>query len=307
MPDLNFMYGLGWLPDWPDFRDKTTEDDQISPKLAALGQKDSIKSMKSRLRTFAGSTTALPTSVDLSNWFSSPKDQGNLGSCTANAAAGLLEYFERRAFGKYNVPSRLFLYKTARNLMHQSGDSGTFLRGMMGAMVLFGVPPEEYWPYEIADFDREPTPFCYAFAQNYQAISYYRLDPPGTDRQLLLEAIRKNLASALPMMFGFTVYQSITQSNQNGGRIPMPGKGEKMVGGHAIVAMGYDDKMVIRNEDKNGAVTTGALMIRNSWGAQWGDRGFGWLPYEYVLKGLAIDWWSLLKNEWVDTGNFSET
>ena len=78
-----------------------------------------------------------------------------------------------------------------------------------------------------------------------------------------------------------------------------------MEGGHAVIAAGYDDGMKIRNAAAGAKETTGAILVRNSWGADWGDNGYGWLPYDYVIKGLAIDWWSLLKNEWVDTGNFN--
>jgi C1A family cysteine protease len=246
----------------------------------------------------------LPGSVTLKQWFSPIEDQGQLGSCTANASVGMLEYFERRAFGNHIDASRLFLYKTTRNLMQEKGDTGAFLRSAMGALVLFGVPPEEYWPYNIASFDKEPTAFCYAFAQNYQAISYYRLDPPGTTPDQLLLRIKTNLAAGLPSMFGFTVYSSISQAEQMGGKIPYPTKGEKVEGGHAIVVAGYDDSMKIKNSLVGGTETTGAFLIRNSWGTSWGENGYGWLPYDYVLKGLADDWWSLLKNEWVDTGNF---
>jgi C1A family cysteine protease len=116
-----------------------------------------------------------------------------------------VEYFERRAFGKHLDASRLFLYKVTRNLLKWTGDTGAFLRSTMYALTLFGVPPEEYYPYNIADFDKEPSAFCYAFAQSYQAISYYRLDPSGTARDALLARIKTELSKGLPSMFGFTV------------------------------------------------------------------------------------------------------
>ena len=292
---------MGWLPDYPDFRDLTVEHDDVPTRLQGLGQKDSIKKMLSKT---VSKKTAPPKKVNLINWFSPIEDQGNLGSCTANAGVGLVEYFERRAFGKHVDASRLFLYKATRNLMKEKGDTGAFLRSTMGALVLFGVPPEEYWPYKIESFDKEPTAFCYAFAQNYQSMSYYRLDPPGTTPNQLLTRIKTNLAAGLPSMFGFTVYSSISQAGNADGKIPFPTKGEKIEGGHAIVVAGYDDTMKIKNNINGSTETTGAFLIRNSWGTDWGQDGYGWLPYEYVLQGLAEDWWSLLKNEWVDTGNF---
>ena len=300
-----FRYGMGWLPDYPDFRDYSAEHDELSPRLRGLGQRDSVRSMLGKAGAATTAKKKLPVSVDLRRWCSPVEDQGSLGSCTANAAAGILEYFERKAFGKHLDASRLFLYKATRNLMHLPGDTGAFMRTTMGALVLFGVPPEEYWPYRVSDFDKEPPAFCYSFAQNYQAISYYRLDPPGSAAEELLKRIKTNLAAGLPSMFGFTVYSSIAQAETTG-KIPFPTRGEKILGGHAVAAIGYDDKMKIKNTQSRSAETVGALLMRNSWGAGWGEKGYGWLPYRYVLEGLAEDWWSLLKNEWVDTGAFGE-
>ena len=216
----------------------------------------------------------------------------------------MIEYFEQRSFGKHLDASRLFLYKVTRNLLHWTGDTGAQIRTTIGALVLFGVPPEEYWPYDITTFDTEPPAFCYSFAKNYGAITYYRLDAQGITKTELLASIQKGLVSGFPAMFGFTVYSSINQAPTNGGRIPFPGTQEKVEGGHAVVAVGYDDSLTIQNTNPNGPSTKGAFLIRNSWGTSWGDAGYGWLPYEYMLQELAVDWWSLVKAEWVDTGNF---
>jgi len=290
MSEMIERLGMGWLPDYPDFRDYTEEQKSVKAMLSKVGVSKAVKA-------------GLPVSVDLRAWCSPIENQESIGSCTANAGVAMVEYFERRAFGKHIDASRLFLYKTTRNLLHWTGDTGAFLRSTMGALVLFGVPPEEYWRYIIADYEKEPPAFCYAFAQNYQAINYYRLDPPGTASNNLLSHIKTNLSVGLPSMFGFTVFSSISQAGTTG-KIPYPTTGEKIVGGHAVVAVGYDDNLKIKNTYTGAIETKGALLIRNSWGTGWGSSGYGWLPYEYVLKGLAIDWWSLLKNEWIDTGSF---
>jgi C1A family cysteine protease len=284
-------YGMGWIPDYPDFRDYTEKTVGVKKVLEPTGL------LKAK---------SLPASVDLRQWCSPVEDQGGLGSCTANAGVGVIEYYERKSFGRYINASRLFLYKVSRNLMKMSGDTGAFLRTTIGAMVLFGTPPEEYWPYTDDEkaFDKEPPAFCYAFAQNYQTIQYFRHDPPGTKAEEVLNKVKTYLSKSHPAMFGFTVYSSIEQAEKTG-KIPFPSPKEKIEGGHAIVAVGYDDKMKIKNT--YGKIeTTGALLIRNSWGKEWGEKGYGWLPYDYILKSLAEDFWSVLKKEWIDTGQFNQ-
>ena len=274
-------YGMCWQRDLPDFRDYGPDSDEI---VKVLPQKSkALKTPKTQVQ-----------SCDLSGDFSPIENQASLGSCTANAAVGLLEYYEKRAHGRYIDASRLFIYKTTRNLLHWTGDTGAWLRTTMKSMVLFGAPPEEYHPYDIARFEEEPSAFCYAFGQSYKAIRYYRLDQPGMTTNQLLKRIKNFLAAGYPSMFGFTVYNF----GNNKGEFAFPSPGDKVQGGHAIVAVGFDDKRKIGNHK-------GALKIRNSWGTGWGENGYGWLPYAYVEAGLAVDFWSLFKAEYVPTNNFS--
>lgn len=298
------LKSMGWVPDLPDVRDYTPEHDIVKPDEKQKGVDESVKQLLFRIG-IKGPQTDLPQQVDLRRWFSPIEDQGNLGSCTANAGVALLEYYERRAFGKHIDASRLFLYKATRNLLHWKGDTGAYLRTTMKAMALFGVPPEDYCPYKTENFDEEPGPFCYAFASNYQSINYYRLDLPGLSRKMLLDQIKTNIAKEQPTMFGFTVYSSIAYSNQNG-EISFPLRTESVEGGHAVVAVGYDDNKIIHHHSNPRAKTKGAFLIRNSWGTGWGLKGYGWLPYDYVLAGIAVDWWCLIASKWFDTGVFDD-
>ena len=283
--------GLGYLPDIPKVSDYTEEVSSV----ASLLEKTAVAA--------PAAPPPLPAKVDLTKWFTPVEDQGSLGSCTANAAVGLLQYFERRSFGNYIDASRLFLYKVERNLLGWSGDSGAYLRTAMEALTLFGAPPEKYWPYDGSapnvnhHYDVEPSAFCYAFAENYRAIQYFRLDPNGVPATQVVDNIRRYLAGGFPSMFGFPVYSEF-DNPLPGGLVAFPGPNSHYRGGHAIVAAGYDDNLTIAGDK-------GALLIRNSWGTTWANSGYGWMSYKYVTQGLANDWWTLISANWVNTNQFS--
>jgi C1A family cysteine protease len=285
-------HGLGWLPDVP----KREDYDPMNPKVLPLLQKTKAAYALGAARESVV-PTALPPSHSLKNFFSPIENQGAIGSCTANAAVALVEYFERRASGGFIDGSRLFVYKTTRNLLGWTGDTGAYLRTAMEALVLFGAPPERYWPYETSQYDVEPSPFCYAFGQNFRAIKYFRLDPLATPATQVLSSIKSFVAAGFPSMFGFPVYSEY-DNTLPGGLVAFPAQGSHYRGGHANVIAGYDDNKMI-GADK------GALLIRNSWGTGWGDGGWGWLSYRYVTEGLATDFWSLVSLDWVATGKFA--
>lgn len=324
--------GMGWMPDFPDVRDfwieiakpRTAKKTRgkagahATPKLRidasrAAGLADVAKSVKELKFPWP------PPKKHLNNvqWCSPIEDQLTLGSCTAQAGVGLLEYYQRRVSGQHVEGSKRFLYKVTRNLLGWSGDTGAFCRTTMGAIALVGVALEDYWPYTDADpdFDEEPSSFVYALAQNYQGLVYHRVDALGATLPPLTR-IKLMISLGWPPMFGFTCYQSIYDAHvTQTGEISWPILGEAVVGGHAIVAVGYDDDKKIKNSRPGGVETKGAFLIRNSWGTDWGcippsappgtTRGYGWLPYEYLSRGQATDWWTLTKAEWIDTGVFS--
>ena len=294
----------GWIRDLPDFRDHTPETTHVTDKQAAKGITKPISELLKPVVKTKGKTakSALPAKVDLRQWCSPIENQGEIGSCTAHAGTALYEYFERKAYGKYVDGSRLFLYKATRNLLGWEGDDGATLRATMGAIALFGIVPEKFWPYKEVKFNEEPSAFLYSFAQSYQAISYYRLDVAGVTKPELLIKIKEHLANSLPLIFGFTCYSSLDIAEK--GMIPFPDKKEDTDGGHAIMVVGYDDSKKIVNPGNKKIVTTGAILIRNSWGTDWGEEGYGWLPYEYILRGLAADWWTMTSAEWLNTKQF---
>lgn len=312
--------GTGWLPDEADPRDYTYEHASVSPALDSARVVHALKGER-----------GLPASVDLREWCPPVQFQGGFNTCSAHVVAGLLEFFEKRAFGKSVEASRLFLYKVTKNFLEAEGNAGVYIRQTMGTLKLIGVPPEKYWPYpdpgtiaapRTSDprLDQEPPSFCYALAGNYRAISYYRLDgsaaspPPGqaTTTQVgggsgtlsVLTKVKAHLAASIAVAFGFPLHASAIKQSKATGKLPLPAAGDPQVGNHAAIAVGYDDRLRIENTDKGGPTSTGALLIQNSWSDRWGEGGYGWVPYEYVERGRARDFWTLTKAEWVDTGRF---
>ena len=302
---------MGWLHDTPDVRDLTIEtgllvDKSVKNKVLLpkeAKEADSIEALTKMSKTVDTMTEkTLPTRVDNSEFCSPVEDQGQLGSCTANACVGLVEYMERRASGQHTEGSRLFVYKATRKLLGWTGDTGAHLRTTMKALVCFGVPPENVWPYEVSTFDQEPDPFMYAFAANTKAINYLRLDSPGGAAKQSLSNIKSAVSRGYAVMFGFSVYSCLTTDPD----IPYPTATDSMSGGHAVLIVGYDDTRPCYrlHGTKREKAGKGALKIRNSWGPDWGDGGYGWLPYEYVLNGLADDFWTCFQLSWVESGKF---
>ena len=277
--------GRGWKPDMPDWRDH----DLTTKAVKVLLEKKKAKIAKE---------------VDLSEHCSPVEDQGSLGSCTAHAGTSLLEFHQKLMYNQHIEHSRLFLYKVTRFLDKDIGDTGAQLRTTMKALTVFGCPPEMYWPYKTTEgWDIDPDNACYAFAQRYRALKYFRVDAPGLTPAQQLEAIKTHLSSGFALMFGFSCYSSLDRDEVGEtGKVPFPNKGENGKGGHAILAVGYSDSIQIVN---GGVTTTGALKFQNSWGKAWGDKGFGWLPYDYILRGAADDFWGLTSTEWLDVSEFN--
>ncbi len=240
----------GWIPDLPDQRDFPYA------RLAAV-------------------LPPLPSQVDLRSYCSPIENQGKLGSCTACALVGNLEYLKKKTSKKLIDFSKLFLYYNERVIRHmQKSDSGASLRDGIKTLVKTGDCLESLWPYEIKKFTIKPSSGAYKNALNYQITNYYLIHT--------IEEMKQTLSAGYPFVFGFAVYESFESKEvKKTGIMPLPEIDERMVGGHAVCAIGYDDKKQY-------------FIIRNSWGSSWGDNGYFYMPYKYISnRSLAADFWTI--------------
>ena len=292
--------GFGWRKDRVDKRDYTPGHPEIQQVA-----KNSGCDCGSIIAKAPGMNKPFPIIKDNRQFCSTINDQGNLGSCTANAGCSAYEFLNKRHKKKYEKLSRLFLYKMTRDFMGEEGigDSGAYLRTTLQALATYGTCPEDSLPYIIEKFDEEPKAKHFAQAQNYQATKYLRLDKVSGNNVDKLQSIKTYITAEYPIVFGFNVYSSYTQSFTNGGAFPYPTANEDIVGGHALCIVGFDEEKTITN-DTDGSQCRGAFIIQNSWGYDWGELGFGYLPYRYLHEGLADDFWTITRAEFVDRGQF---
>jgi len=242
---------FGWTPDLPDARDY-----MYSAPEAVL--------------------TKLPTKVDLRPKMPKVYDQGELGSCTANAIGAAFEFSQVKQGETDFMPSRLFIYYNERAMEGTiDTDSGAMIRDGMKSIAKLGVCTEDTWPYDIPKFTQKPTGKAYTEARKHQALVYRRVLGQ-------LHQMQGCLAQGYPFVFGFAVYDSFMSPEvAKTGEVPLPPRGEQLIGGHAVLAVGYDDSKQ-------------AFIVRNSWGPKWGVKGYCFMPYGYLTDSqLARDFWAV--------------
>jgi C1A family cysteine protease len=242
---------FGWVPDLPDARDF-----MYSAPEKVL--------------------TTLPKKADLRPKMAKVYDQGQLGSCTANAIGAAFEFEQTQQGQKDFMPSRLFIYYNERALEGTvDTDSGAMIRDGMKSVAKVGVCDEMTWAYDIAKFTEKPPRAAYTEAKKHQALVYRRVIPN-------LHQMQGCLASGYPFVFGFSVYESFMSPDvAKTGKVPLPPRGEQLLGGHAVVAVGYND-------------ADQSFIVRNSWGTRWGIKGYCTMPYGYLTDPqLARDFWAI--------------
>jgi C1A family cysteine protease len=216
----------------------------------------------------------LPKSVDLRSKLNFPiYDQGNLGSCTANALCTAYQYLTK----PYFMGSRLFLYYNERvNENSVNVDAGAYIRDGVKSLQLNGLCSEKSWPYNISQFAVKPPQSSYTEGLSHKVTGVRKINQT-------IESMQAELVNGYPFIVGIAVYKSFESANAtNTGYIPMPKNNETILGGHAILICGYTSK--------------GYWIFRNSWGSLWGDRGYGYLPKNYLVnRNLASDIWSITK------------
>jgi C1A family cysteine protease len=221
--------------------------------------------------------SALPKTVDLRPRCPDVYDQGQLGSCTANAIGAALEFDQmKQQEPDPFTPSRLFIYYNERVIEGTvSSDSGAQIRDGVKSVNQLGAPPETAWPYMITKFRNKPPKTAYTDALKNQAIIYQRLTPT-------LSQLKGCVASGYPFVFGFTVYESFESAAvAKSGKVPMPQADEQQLGGHAVLAVGYQE-------------SSQTFIVRNSWGSGWGMEGYFTMPYPYLLQPtLSSDFWTI--------------
>jgi len=252
------------------------KEKKTQPSLKNFGWKRDLPDQ----RDFKFKVTAphdLPTSIDLRNVCPDVYDQGELGSCTANALGGAFQMEQIKQKRSDFIPSRLFVYYNEREMEGTiNEDAGAQIRNGIKTMVDKGVCPESMWPYNIGKFKKRPDEGCYTVAMENQVTEYLRLSPHT------LYEVKHCLSDGYPVAFGFMIYESfMSDLVAKTGVAKMPTPNEQPMGGHAVLAVGYDD-------NKN------ALLVRNSWGKSWGIDGYFWMPYEYVTTpNMSADYWTI--------------
>lgn len=202
-------------------------------------------------------------------------DQGKLGSCTANGIANCIRRLDIIEKIENNKPrSRLFIYFNERKMENTVGeDSGASIRDGIKSVNRWGSCFEETWPYDINMFTEEPIPQAYAEAKKHRTVRYHKVKQTEED-------ITNTIANGLPVIFGFAVFDTIENPQvMKTGIVPMPTSYAKQIGGHCVILTGYDK-------------TYRLFQFQNSWGESFGDDGYGYISYDYVLNPkLANDFW----------------